>query len=120
MRDAIFTIERRGNASSCFKAWATVSVAVYALLLVLSAACSLDATLDDHHHAHADSHSSAHTTLCNWSCQLSSSPAIISLGGRTLPDIVLTAIPIVLNQGQHTGAEILPDMRGPPPHLSES
>ncbi len=97
-----------------FKTWATVLLAVYPLLVMLAAACPLAPTSDSHHHAHAHHQSSAHTLLCNWSCQLSSYPPFVSLWDRTLPGVVLIDIPTVLTQPLLTETDILCEMRGPP------
>ena len=120
MRTAMFPVARHVNASDTsrrFNAWALVLLAIYAVLVVLAAACPLDHALDIHHSAHAHNHSSMHTILCNWSCQLSSAPPSISLCDRiTLPGFVLITTPL-LTQHLPMGIDILPELRGPPVHL---
>src|SRR5689334_39304 len=79
-----------------FRAWTTVLLVVYPLLVVLAAACPLDLAFDAQDHAHEHHHSSSHSILCNWSCQLSSSPSLVSLSDRILPGEVFITVPIVL------------------------
>jgi hypothetical protein len=97
-----------------FKAWATVLLAVYSLLVVLAAACPLDLAFDAHDHAHEHHHSSAHTILCTWSCQLSWSPFLVSLSDRPFPGDVSITISVVLTHDLVAETDILPEMRGPP------
>lgn len=111
---------RASDLSRRLKTGATVLLAVYALLMALAAACPLGPTFDSHHQAHAHDHLYPHTILCDWSCQLSSSPPVISLWDRTLPGLVFIGIATVFTQRLLTRAEILPEMRGPPVHLPRS
>jgi hypothetical protein len=107
------------NLSRQFKTTAIVLLAVYALLVLLAAACPLGSTFDSHHQAHTHHHSSAHTILCDWSCQLSSSPLFISLYDHILPSLILIGIATVLTERLLTTADILPETRGPPVCLSQ-
>lgn len=107
----------KASCAQRVKAWATVVLTVYPLLVVLAAACPVGLPVNADHHADAPHHSSTHTSLCDWLCQLSSDPPFVSLFDHTMPGVVFIAIPTLLTQHLLTGGKRLPGVRGPPAPL---
>jgi hypothetical protein len=79
------------------RSFALALVGVYVGLLLLAAACAIDALplQAGPRHGHEAHHKQAHSLLCAWACQATSWAAINAAVVAETPGLVLTALAVV-------------------------